>query len=128
MKSLSSISDGLVPKDENDRTIPYYHWWPKEGTTEWISYEFPEEMEVSSSTVYWYDDAPWGGCRVPKSWKIYYKDASGNWTPVQNITAYGVQKGNPNTVDFEPVKTKAMKLEVVQPDKNSSGLYEWEVK
>ena len=66
-----------------------------------------------------------GGCRVPKSWKIYYKDASGNWTPVQNITAYGVQKGNPNTVDFEPVKTKAVKLEVVQPDKNSSGLYEW---
>ena len=128
VKSLSSISDGLVPKDENDRTIPYYHWWPKEGTTEWISYEFPEEMEVSSSTVYWYDDAPWGGCRVPKSWKIYYKDASGNWTPVQNITAYGVQKGNPNTVDFEPVKTKAVKLEVVQPDKNSSGLYEWEVK
>lgn len=128
VKSLSSISDGLVPKDENDRTIPYYHWWPKEGTTEWISYEFPEEMEVSSSTVYWYDDAPWGGCRVPRSWKIYYKDASGNWTPVQNITAYGVQKGNPNTVDFEPVKTKAVKLEVVQPDKNSSGLYEWEVK
>lgn len=128
VKSLSSISDGLVPKDENDRTIPYYHWWPKEGTTEWISYEFPEEMEVSSSTVYWYDDAPWGGCRVPKSWKIYYKDASGNWTPVQNITAYEVKKGNPNTVDFEPVKTKAVKLEVVQPDKNSSGLYEWEVK
>jgi hypothetical protein len=26
------------------------------------------------------------------------------------------------------VKTKAVKLEVVQPDKNSSGLYEWEVK
>ena len=22
--------------------------------------KFPEEMEVSSSTVYWYDDAPWG--------------------------------------------------------------------
>ena len=60
--------------------------------------------------------------------KIYYKDASGNWTPVQNITSYGVQKGNPNTVDFEPVKTKAVKLEVVQPDKNSSGLYKWEVK
>ena len=60
--------------------------------------------------------------------KSIIKDASGNWTPVQNITAYGVQKGNPNTVDFEPVKTKAVKLEVVQPDKNSSGLYEWEVK
>ena len=123
-----SISDGLVPKDENDRTIPYYHWWPKEGTTEWISYEFPEEMTVSSSTVYWFDDAPWGGCRVPKSWKIYYKDAAGAWTPVQNLNNYGVKKGDPNIVDFEPVKTKAVKLEVVLPEKNASGIYEWEVK
>ena len=126
--SLSSITDGLVPADENDRTIPYYHWWPKEGTTEWISYEFPTEMTVSSSTVYWYDDAPWGGCRVPKSWKIYYKDASGNWAPVQNPDKYGVSKGNPNVVNFDPVKTKAVKLEIVQPEKNASGIFEWEVK
>ena len=126
--SLSSITDGLVPADENDRTIPYYHWWPKEGTTEWISYEFPTEMTVSSSTVYWYDDAPWGGCRVPKAWKIYYKDASGNWAPVQNPDKYGVSKGNPNVVNFDPVKTKAVKLEIVQPEKNASGIFEWEVK
>jgi DUF1680 family protein len=126
--SLSSITDGLVPADENDRTIPYYHWWPKEGTTEWISYEFPTEMTISSATVYWYDDAPWGGCRVPKSWKVYYKDAAGNWAPVQNPDKYGVAKGNPNVVNFDPVKTKAVKLEVVQPEKNASGIFEWEVK
>ena len=126
--SLTSITDGLVPADENDRTIPYYHWWPKEGTTEWVSYEFPTEMTVSSATVYWYDDAPWGGCRVPKSWKVYFKDASGNWTPVHNPDKYGISKGNPNVVNFDPVKTKALKLEIVQPDKNSSGIFEWEVK
>ena len=126
--SLTSITDGLVPADENDRTIPYYHWWPKEGTTEWVSYEFPTEMTVSSATVYWYDDAPWGGCRVPKSWKVYFKDASGNWTPVHNPDKYGISKGSPNVVNFGPVKTKALKLEIVQPDKNSSGIFEWEVK
>ena len=125
--SLSSITDGLVPKDENDRTIPYYHWWPKEGTTEWISYEFPEAMTVSSATVYWYDDGPWGGCRVPKSWKVYYKDAAGNWVDVENPDQYGVKKGAPNTVRFDPVKTSALKLEVVLPEKNASGIYEWEV-
>lgn len=118
----------MIPKDENDRTIPYYHWWPKEGTTEWISYEFPEAMTVSSSTVYWYDDAPWGGCRVPKSWKIYYKDASSNWVDVENPDQYGVAKGTSNTVRFNPVKTSAVKLEVVLPEKNASGIYEWEVK
>lgn len=125
--SLSSITDGLAPKDENDRTIPYYHWWPKEGTTEWISYEFPESMTVSSATVYWYDDGPWGGCRVPKSWKVYYKDAAGNWVDVENPDQYGVKKGAPNTVRFDPVKTSALKLEVVLPEKNASGIYEWEV-
>lgn len=126
-KSLTSITDGLVPADENDRTIPYYHWWPKEGTTEWIVYEFPEKTEVSSSTVYWYDDAPWGGCRLPRSWKIYYKNEAGEWTTVPEADAYPISKGNPNTVHFAPVKTSAVKLEVVLPEKNAAGLYEWEI-
>lgn len=126
-KSLTSITDGLVPAGENDRTIPYYHWWPKEGTTEWIVYEFPEKTEVSSSTVYWYDDAPWGGCRLPRSWKIYYKNEAGEWTTVPDADAYPISKGNPNTVHFAPVKTSAVKLEVVLPEKNAAGLYEWEI-
>ena len=126
--SLSSICDRLVPKDENDRSIPYYHWWPKQGTTEWISYEFPTEATVSSATVYWFDDAPWGGCRVPKSWKIYYKDTQGGWQPVNGTDKYGVAKGTGNTVNFDPVKTKAVKLEITLPDKHAAGVYEWEVK
>lgn len=126
-KSLTAITDGLVPADENDRTIPYYHWWPKEGTTEWIVYEFPEKTEVSSSTVYWYDDAPWGSCRLPRSWKVYYKNEAGEWTPVPEADAYPVSKGNPNTVHFAPVSTSAVKLEVVLPEKYAAGMYEWEI-
>ncbi len=127
VSSLRSISDRLVPKDEFDRSMPYYHWWPQKATTEWMVYEFKEPATVSSSTVYWFDDAPWGGCRVPKAWTIYYKDAQGHWQPVANPTKYGVEKGAPNTVQFDPVKTGAVKLEVVQPDTHSSGLFEWEV-
>ena len=127
VKSISAINDRLVPKDENDRSVPYYHWWPKQGTTEWITYEFPAEAAVSSSTVYWFDDAPWGGCRVPKSWKIYYKDAQGQWQPVTGADKYGVVKGAGNTVNFDPVKTKSIKLEITLPDKHAAGVYEWEV-
>lgn len=126
-KSLTAITDGLVPADENDRTIPYYHWWPKEGTTEWIVYEFPEKTEVSSSTVYWYDDAPWGSCRLPRSWKIYYKNEAGKWTAVPEADTYPISKGNSNTVHFTPVRTSAVKLEVVLPEKNAAGMYEWEI-
>ena len=127
MGSLSSLNDRLVPKDENDRSIPYTHWWPKKGTTEWIAYELPEAREVKSATVYWYDDAPWGGCRVPESWSLYYKDSDGEWQPVSGADHYGLLKGSANTVTFNPVTTSAMKLEVVLPDGNSSGLYEWQI-
>lgn len=126
-RSISAINDRLVPKDETDRSMPYYHWWPKQGTTEWITYQFPTEATVSSSTVYWFDDAPWGGCRVPAAWKIYYQDEQGQWKPVTGTDKYGIEKGTGNIVNFDPVKTKAVKLEIVQPEKHSSGLFEWEV-
>ena len=127
VKAITAINDGLFPKDENDRTAPYFHWWPNEGTTEWIVYEFSSPQEVSSSAVFWYDDAPWGGCRLPHSWKIYFRDAAGNWQPVKNVTEYKSVKGVNNRVRFESVQTIAVKLEVILPEKNSAGLFEWEV-
>lgn len=127
VKSISAINDGIVPKDDKDRTLPYYHWWPKEGTTEWISYDFSAEKTVSRTTVYWYDDKPWGGCQVPKSWVLYYKDNSGTWKAVENTSVYGVEKGIGNEVVFKPITTKAMKLEVKLADKNAAGIFEWSV-
>jgi hypothetical protein len=126
--ALSSINDRLVPKDENDRSVPYTHWWPKKACTEWLGYEFPQESTVQSATVYWYDDGPWGGCRVPKSWRILYQDQQGNWQPVTGVDGYPTDKGDACTVNFSPVKTKAVRLEVVLPDDNATGLFEWIVK
>ena len=126
--ALSSVADGLVPQDENDRTIPYYHWWPKNGSTEWVAYEFPQARKVSSAEVYWFDDAPWGGCRVPRAWSLYYMDNAGQWQPVANPGEYTVRKGDANMVTFDPVTTTAVKLEVVLPEKNSAGVFEWTVR
>ncbi len=124
----SSLTDGLVPADENDRSIPYCHWWPKQNSTEWITYTFEDAKEIKSSTVYWYDDQPWGGCKVPDSWKIYYQDEAGAWHPVVEPDAYPTKRGLPCTVNFAPVKTKAVKLEFRQPEHQSCGLFEWSVK
>lgn len=123
-----SISDGLVPNGPDDRSVPYCHWWPKKNSTEWVTYTFPEAKEVSTSTVYWYDDQPWGGCRVPDSWQIYYQDADGDWQPVANADAYPTAKGAPCTVHFAPVTTKGVKLEFRQPEDASCGIFEWSVK
>ena len=126
--ALSSLNDRLVPKNGDDRSIPYAHWWPKQGTTEWLSYTFPEASTVQSSTVYWYDDQPWQGCKVPDSWCLYYKDDNGQWQPVQHPDAYPVQKGAPCTVNFDPVKTTALKLEVKINKEKSAGIFEWSVR
>lgn len=126
--SLSALNDRLLPKDADDRSIPYYHWWPKNNCTEWLVYDFKQTAEVHSSTVYWFDDQPWGGCAVPKSWKIYYKDSNGQWQPVKNTTPYPTERGEACTVEFEPVKTSAVKLEVQLSEKLSSGVYEWSVR
>ena len=126
--ALSSINDRLVPRDGDDRSIPYFHWWPKKATTEWLAYEFPQKATVQSATVYWFDDGPWGGCRVPKSWRILYLDGAGQWQPVQGADSYPTQKGAACTVNFNPVATTAVRLEVTLPDDNAAGVFEWSVR
>ena len=128
MAAITAINDRLTPKIADDRSIPYTHWWPKKGTTEWIQYDFKTPSTVQSATVYWFDDAPWGGCRVPASWNIKYMDADGQWMPVSNPSGYPTTKGSACTVAFDPVKTSALRLEVVLPAENSAGLYEWSVR
>lgn len=125
--SLQVINDGLVPLDETDRSISHYQWWPRKNTTEWVIYNFETPKTLTASSVYWYDDAPWGGCRIPLSWRIYYQDGTGSWKAVENTSQYAIVKGQYNRVTFKSVNTKALKLEVILPEKNSSGIYEWSV-
>lgn len=68
-----------------------------------------------------------GRCRVPKEWKLYYRNAGGEWTPVEGVKDYPTKKGVANRVEFTPVETKALKLEVTLPDDNASGIFEWQV-
>ena len=128
MPAISAVNDRLVPKGENDRSVPYTHWWPKKASTEWIAYEFPQEAEISTATVYWFSDKPWGGCAVPKSWRILYQTADGQWQPVEGADGYPAAPGTACAVHFTPVKTKAVRLEVTLPDNDSAGLFEWIVK
>ena len=126
--SLSAINDRLVPAYAEDRSAPYFHWWPAKNSTEWISYEFPQTTTVSTSTVYWFDDQPWGGCKVPDSWKIYYRNSAGEWVEVEALGAYPREKGIASEVSFKPVSTDAVKIEIVQPEEYSCGLFEWDIK
>lgn len=128
LPAISAVNDRLMPADGNDRSVPYTHWWPTKNTTEWIQYDFKKEETVSTSAVFWFDDGPWGGCRVPDSWRLLFMNDKGSWEEVKNPTAYGTGKGMSNIVNFDAVKTKAMRLELKQPEDFSCGVFEWSVK
>jgi DUF1680 family protein len=122
-----ALNDQYEPQDSKDNTALYMHWWPKKNTLEWVQYDFDTTHTVSSSQVYWYDDGPFGGCRIPLSWRILYKKDN-EWVPVKNTTPYEVAKDKYNAVQFEPVSTSALKLEIQLPVENASGIHEWIVK
>ncbi len=127
--NLTALNDRVVPTGANDSEVKFCHWWPTKNSTEWLTYTFKEEMTIHSSTTYWLDDLPCGECTTPKEWHIYYKDNDGKWTEVEleDKTTYPSKKDAPCTVHFKPIKTKALKLEVIMPEKYSCGLYEWSV-
>lgn len=122
-----AVNDGLDPSGPDVGEIPFFHWWPKKGATEWVQYDFGRECEISSVEVYWFDDTGRGECRAPKSWRVLY-EAGGEWVPVRTDDEYGVAENAYNPVVFEPVKTRALRLEVALQDRWSAGLYEWRVK
>jgi hypothetical protein len=122
-----ALTDQYDPINSMDHTRPYFHWWPKTSSWEWVQYDFEKEETVSLSKVYWFDDGPFGGCRIPEAWKIQYQ--SGNkWVDVKNKTPYKVTKDGWDIIEFEPVKTTALRLNIKLPDKFSSGIHEWAVK
>lgn len=126
-RSLKSVNDLELPKSSNDHEILYFHWWPKKDTTVWIQYDFKEKTKVSESSVYWYDDGPFGGCRIPTAWRILYKSGD-KWVPVKVQGKYPLNKDKLDVVNFKPLTTSALRLEVTLPTEYSSGIYEWIVK
>jgi DUF1680 family protein len=121
-----ALTDQLAPRHSNDESIPRFHWWPKKGSTEWISLQFPGTARVRRCSVYWFDDTGIGECRVPAGWKILYRKGK-EWIPVPGGSATDCRKDRWNTMTFESVETDGLRLEVQLQREFSAGLYEWTV-
>jgi len=126
-RMLKALNDQYDPQDSRDASAVYLHWWPKKNSLEYVQYDFDAANTVSETSVYWFDDGPFGGCRIPASWKVLYKKGE-EWVPVKVISVDPIAKDKYNTVRFEPVTTTALKLEIQQPVDHSAGLHEWIVK
>ena len=122
--SLEGIKDQALPENSAGSEDMKLDFWPHSGTTEWVMFEWDKKKEISNAKVYWFDDSKQGGCRLPKSWRILYKADNGEFKPVENKGAYGTDIDKLNNVDFDPISTSALKLEVVLHEEWSAGIQE----
>jgi uncharacterized protein len=123
-KTLSSVNDQIEPLNSNDKSVSYYDWWPDKNSWEWVEYDFDKPLTISKARVYWFDDGPEGGCRIPDEWEILY--LKGNiWEPVENKNQYKVTKDDWNTLSFKPIVTQSVKIKVRLKRDFSAGIYEW---
>ena len=119
------VNDGEDPTSSNDPSS-YFDWWPEKGKTEWIEYQFPRPASAHSVQVYWFDDTGRGEVRVPAAWRVLYKNGD-TWKPVENREPWGVKKDGYNLVNFKPVTTEGLRLEVTMQPEWSAGVQEWKV-
>jgi hypothetical protein len=123
-----ALNDQLAPQNATDGFAPHFDFWPHAGTPEWAQYEFKEPATVSSVDVTWFDDTPsGGGCAVPESWNLQYRDQGGAWQSVEKPSSYGTQRGVANHTTFQAVRTGALRLNLTPKAGTSAGLYEWAV-
>jgi hypothetical protein len=125
--TLTALDSGLVPASSDDHAIPRFTWWPHLGSQEWVQYTLPKAMRISGVEVYWFDDSGHGGCRVPESWTVSWRDG-GEWKPVENASGFPVDKDGFNHARFTPVTTKEIRLNVQLKKGFSGGVLQWRLK
>ena len=122
---LTALNDQEALTDS--RTGPHFAWWPRKGTSEWIQYDFAQGEKVGAVEIYWFDDVPGGGCKAPASWTLLYKESDA-WKPVELTKGgYATDKDKLHRVEFKPITTTAMRVEVKLQDGFSGGVMEWRV-
>ena len=122
---MFALNDQRVPKSSHDREIPLFVWPRRKGTREWVQYDFPEPKKVWSAEVYWAQyDNPENPCRLPKNWRVLYRDGE-SWKEVSAKGIYSIVADQYSNVDFEPVSTSALRIEAQLDDSATAGIFEW---
>lgn len=122
----SALSDKLIPSKSSDEEIPRFTWWDHKGTEEWVQYTFKETRTFQKCRVYWFDDEPRGGVRLPASWKLQVKVGE-VWEDVQPEGAYPIVKDGWSDVSFRPIGGTQIRLVAKLKEGFSAGVLEWEV-
>ena len=121
---LETVNDGRIVY----APTPANRWtsYESKSKSDWLEIEFAKPERVSRVVLHIYDDG--GGVQPPESYRVEY-ESDGEWQPVAHAekspeTPTG---STANTVRFEPVETRKMRVTFHHQGEARSGLTELEV-
>ena len=137
---LRALNDGQVPDTGRSRGGPGPGSWGgggnrvepltltgARGELQWVQYTFPVEEDVSRSEVFWAENpaAP-DATGLPLSWRLLYLE-NREWKEVRAQDPYELTPNAFNIIEFEPVRTLALRMEVRMAADANVGIGEWRV-
>jgi hypothetical protein len=106
-----------MDKVENPLTEPFdprKRWtcWSSGKRADWYQVDFGMSRELSGFDVFFFDDAPNGGCRAPDLFEVESFDRQrGAWSPVTLTRSFPEKpRAGENRVRFQPVQSSRFRL------------------
>jgi hypothetical protein len=125
--AVETLNAEFLPESSHDTEVPRFVWFGRKGTPEWVQYDFPGPKVVHSVQVYWavHEDENSPG-KLPKSWRLLYRDGQ-DWKEVNPLHGYPASADQINEVEFTPVTTSALRIEVQLEDGATAGIFRWAI-
>jgi uncharacterized protein len=113
----------LVARHPDVAVNRLFHWKKDEPQPQWVEFRFDGPVAADGVEVYWFDDTDNEDVPFPASWRILY-EAGGAWLAVKGRGPYEGKRHVFNAVEFDPVSTCALRIEVTLPPAVSGGILE----
>lgn len=117
-ETLDAVNDGYAPVSSADHTNGAYGNWPNPNSTQWVAYEWPSSVTLSSTEIYWFDDG--GGILTPTTANVEYWNGS-TW---ENAGSVPTVTNAWNTVALSDVTTTRFRVSMLNTSE-STGILEW---
>lgn len=122
-EALGALNDGRTPRSSGDFAQGAYGNAPQRGL-QWVQYDWACPVSVCAVEVYFYDDRR--GVALPAAARLLtWDEAGGAFVPVPGDI--GVAGDRFNRLEFAPLKTSRLRLELEGKGEAATGVLEWRV-
>lgn len=98
------------------------------STKDSITYDFGSSKTIDNVKLYFFNDRLKNGFAAPESYELYYQDSQGAWQSISGQLRNPVfVQDNYNNVEFLPVNTRYLKVELTHKSGFSTALTELQV-